>query len=113
MAKTISSYLRGVNYGNVPVTSGGTGLTSPGATGNVLTSNGSVWVSSPAPVSLPSQTGNAGKYLTTDGTTASWAASSGKVQVLNRSGTTINVSIISGIIPVLTRSGTTVQVSVS
>ena len=25
-----------------------------------------------APVSLPSQTGNAGKYLTTDGTTASW-----------------------------------------
>jgi hypothetical protein len=27
-----------------------------------------------APVSLPSQTGNAGKYLTTDGTTASWAS---------------------------------------
>lgn len=27
-----------------------------------------------APVSLPSQTGNAGKYLTTDGSTASWAA---------------------------------------
>jgi hypothetical protein len=27
-----------------------------------------------APVSLPSQTGNSGKYLTTDGTNASWAA---------------------------------------
>lgn len=27
-----------------------------------------------APVSLPSQTGNSGKYLTTDGTTASWAS---------------------------------------
>ena len=27
-----------------------------------------------APVSLPSQSGNAGKYLTTDGSTASWAA---------------------------------------
>jgi hypothetical protein len=27
-----------------------------------------------APVSLPSQTGNSGKYLTTNGTTASWAA---------------------------------------
>jgi hypothetical protein len=32
------------------------------------------WDSADAPVSLPSQTGNAGKYLTTDGTTASWAA---------------------------------------
>jgi len=28
----------------------------------------------PAPVSLPSQGGNGGKYLTTDGSTASWAA---------------------------------------
>jgi hypothetical protein len=26
-----------------------------------------------APVSLPSQSGNGGKYLTTDGSTASWA----------------------------------------
>ena len=32
------------------------------------------WDASNAPVSLPSQTGNAGKYLTTDGSTASWAA---------------------------------------
>ena len=27
-----------------------------------------------APVSLPSQTGNGGKYLTTNGSTASWAS---------------------------------------
>lgn len=31
------------------------------------------WDAADAPVSLPSQTGNSGKYLTTDGTTASWA----------------------------------------
>ena len=54
------------------VASGGTGLTTVGTTGNVLTSNGTAWVSSPAPISLPTQTGNTGKYLTTDGATASW-----------------------------------------
>ena len=31
------------------------------------------WDAADAPVSLPSQTGNAGKYLTTDGSIASWA----------------------------------------
>jgi hypothetical protein len=36
--------------------------------------NGVTWAA--APVSLPSQTGNGGKYLTTDGSTASWAATS-------------------------------------
>ena len=30
----------------VPVANGGTGLTSPGTSGNVLTSNGTAWVSS-------------------------------------------------------------------
>jgi hypothetical protein len=47
-----------------------------GADGYVLTSsstatNGLTW--SVAASGLPSQTGNAGRYLTTDGTTASWA----------------------------------------
>lgn len=32
--------------GTLPAANGGTGLTSPGANGNVLTSNGSAWVSS-------------------------------------------------------------------
>ncbi len=50
---------------------------SVGTDGYILTAsstatNGITWAS--APVSLPSQTGNGGKYLTTDGSTASWAA---------------------------------------
>jgi hypothetical protein len=48
-----------------------------GTDGFILTAsstatNGVTWAA--APISLPSQTGNAGKYLTTNGTTASWAA---------------------------------------
>ena len=48
-----------------------------GANGYLLTADsaeatGIKWAA--APVSLPSQTGNAGEFLTTDGTTASWAA---------------------------------------
>jgi hypothetical protein len=36
--------------GTLPATKGGTGLTSPGTSGNILTSNGSAWTSSaPAP----------------------------------------------------------------
>ncbi len=47
--------------------------TQTGQTGKYLTTDGttSSWASVDA---LPSQTGNAGEYLTTDGTTASWAA---------------------------------------
>jgi hypothetical protein len=78
--------------GQVSVSNGGTGSSSlttnnvllgngtsalqvvaPGTSGNVLTSNGLTWISStPASSSLPSQSGNGGKYLKTDGTTASW-----------------------------------------
>lgn len=36
------------------------------------TATGLSWIA--APSGLPSQTGNAGKYLTTNGSTASWAA---------------------------------------
>ncbi len=76
--------------GTLPVANGGTGATTltannvilgngtsavqfiaPGTAGNVLTSNGTTWSSSPANA-LPSQTGNANKFLYTDGTTASW-----------------------------------------
>jgi hypothetical protein len=47
-----------------------------GNTGKFLTTDGTT--SSWAPVdALPSQTGNAGEFLTTDGTTASWAAVAG------------------------------------
>jgi len=41
-------------------------------TASSTATNGITWAA--APVSLPSQTGNGGKYLTTDGSTASWAA---------------------------------------
>lgn len=41
-------------------------------TASSTATNGVTWAA--APVSLPSQTGNGGKYLTTDGSTASWAA---------------------------------------
>lgn len=50
----------------LPVGSGGTGITSPGASGNVLTSNGSAWVSS-APASGSSET-VAARYTNTAGT---------------------------------------------
>lgn len=40
--------------------------------GEVLQWNGAAWVNA-AIDALPSQTGNSGKYLTTDGSTASWA----------------------------------------
>jgi hypothetical protein len=33
--------------GTLPVANGGTGLTAPGTTGNVLTSNGTAWISNP------------------------------------------------------------------
>jgi hypothetical protein len=74
MTTSLSSLL-GVTpiAGTLPVAYGGTGLTAPGTTGNVLTSNGTTWLSQPAPISLPTQTSNSGKYLTTDGTNASWA----------------------------------------
>jgi hypothetical protein len=44
--------------------------------GQLLTwdNTNSRWDAADAPVSLPDQTGNSGEYLTTDGTTASWAA---------------------------------------
>ena len=41
--------------GTLPVANGGTGLTAPGTTGNVLTSNGAGWVSSPV-VAVPTLT---------------------------------------------------------
>lgn len=38
--------------GTLPVANGGTGLTSPGASGNLLTSNGTAWTSSAPPTSM-------------------------------------------------------------
>ncbi|MEI7610894.1 MAG: hypothetical protein WCJ64_26215, partial [Rhodospirillaceae bacterium] len=61
--------------GTLPVASGGTGLTSGGSNGQVLTmvSGAPVWAAGGGGASLPAQTGNSGKFLTTDGSAASWA----------------------------------------
>ncbi|MEZ0602967.1 hypothetical protein ACAX43_12550 [Paraburkholderia sp. IW21] len=82
-----------------PITSSGTiQIDIPaGANGQVLSTNGSgqvVWAAAPTGT-IPSQSGNAGKYLTTDGTNASWQTLSGgstgsnllNVQVFKTSGT--------------------------
>jgi len=70
---------------------------SVGSTGQVLTVVAGVpaWTSS----GLPSQTGNAGKYLTTDGTNASWSstgAAAGGAIYINTTTVTQNYTIASG-----------------
>ena len=54
--------------GTLPVANGGTGVTSAGANGNVLTSNGSAWVSSAPASSAPTtaQVGTATAGLAVD-----------------------------------------------
>lgn len=59
---------------------GGSSLpTQTGNTGKYLTTDGTTasWATVTAGTVLPSQTSNSGKYLTTDGTTLSWATVSG------------------------------------
>lgn len=77
--------------GTLPVTKGGTGAATltakallvgngtsalaaiaPGTSGQALISNGTDWEAGTIPSTLPSQTGNSGKVLTTDGSAASW-----------------------------------------
>jgi hypothetical protein len=124
--------------GVLPVANGGTGAASlalnnvllgnatsavqtvaPGTAGNVLTSNGSAWASSPAVTGLPSQTGNAGKFLTTDGTNPSWSATTnaaGGGIVINNTTIGVNYTIASGtngfsVGPITISSGFAVTVS--
>ena len=80
LAKYAVDLIGGVQ-GSVPYQSAAntTSLLAPGTVGQVLTSGGAgadpTWET---PTSeLPSQTGHAGQYLTTDGTNASWAVTSG------------------------------------
>lgn len=101
-------------------TSGGTGLTSyatgdvlyasasntlsklaAGTNGYLLTMVGGVPAWAAAPISLPDQTGNSGKYLTTDGSTASWATlvvpiTTATATVSANTATTVDTTALSG-----------------
>jgi hypothetical protein len=76
---------------------------SVGTNGYLLTANSSAtngieWAA--APVSLPSQTGNGGKYLTTDGSTASWGTlvvpiTTGTATLTANTATTIDTTALS------------------
>lgn len=107
--------------GDTLYASGSTALSKLGigSTGQVLTVAGGVPTWATPASGLPSQTGNAGKYLTTDGTNASWsstgAAAGGAIYVNN---TTISqdYTIASGqngftVGPVTVSSGYSVTVS--
>lgn len=73
-AATSALNLSGGSAGVVPYQSGtgATSFTAVGTAGQVLVSNGTAAPSWSTFNALPSQTGNAGKYLYTDGSTASW-----------------------------------------
>lgn len=60
----------------------------------------------------PSQTGNSGKFLTTNGSATSWATLPTVLPVMNRAGSTVSVAVGNGLLPVLTHSGTTINVAV-
>ena len=99
---------------------GGTGLTSyaagdivyasatdtlaklaKGTDGQILTLASGVPSWAAAPITLPSQTGNSGKYLTTDGTTASWGTlvvpiTTGIETISSNTATTIDTNPLSG-----------------
>jgi hypothetical protein len=68
-------------------------------TANSSATNGVEWAA--APVSLPSQSGESGKYLTTDGTTASWGTlvvpiTTGTATITGNTATTIDTNALSG-----------------
>jgi Major tropism determinant N-terminal domain len=98
----------------IKATKGGTGLTTyasgdilyasatdnlsalaKGTNGQILTLASGLPSWADAPITLPSQTGNNGKYLTTDGTTASWA--------------TLVVPIVTGTATISSNTATTID----
>jgi hypothetical protein len=90
-----------------------------GTSGQVLTVAGGVPTWATPASGLPSQTGNAGKFLTTDGTNASWAntgAAAGGSIYVNTTTISANYTIASGengfsVGPMTISSGVAVTVS--
>lgn len=71
-----------------------------GTDGQILTVSSGVPTWAAAPITLPSQTGNSGYYLTTDGTNASWAAlvvpiETGTATLTANTATTISTTALS------------------
>lgn len=83
----------------ITATAAGTASTlSVGSNGQVLTADstegrGIKWAT---PSSLPSQTGNAGRYLSTDGTTTSWATAVSTLNVTFNAQTGTTYTLVSG-----------------
>ena len=91
-----------------------------GSTGQVLTVAGGIPTWGTAATGIPSQTGNAGKYLTTDGTNASWGSlvtpGGGGAISINYDVVSISYTIASGtngfsVGPMTVNSGVVVTVS--
>ena len=83
-----------LSYGVITTVNGGTGVSNPGASGNLLTSNGTGWISAPPPITLPAQATNDGRFLTTNGSNASWTAIS--VSSLSATGTRDATTYLAG-----------------
>ena len=82
--------------------------TQTGNSGKYLTTDGNA-VSWATVNALPTQTGNSGKYLTTNGSAASWTTLNvlNNVPITLNSGSTASISVAQGYFTVLSRDGTT------
>lgn len=79
--------------------------------GTSLLGSGDITISSGS--TLPDQTDNGGKYLKTDGSTASWSTLPTTLNILTRAASTVGISLGNGVLSVLNHSGSTISVSVS
>jgi len=85
-----------------------------GTVGQILTNTASgtgTWQD--AAISLPSQTTHAGKYLSTDGTTASWGAVTTLFPFYKADGTSDSINITNGTLPFFKADGSADNIGVS
>lgn len=93
----VTQLIAGTNVTLSP--SGGTGIVTINASGSGT--------------SLPDQTGNSGKYLTTNGTVASWGVVPTFLPITTHAGSVVDISVANGFLPVLNNNGSTTNVTVS
>jgi len=83
------------SYTNVPTQYGGTGTTTSPSAGQILYSaSGTTYAPSNLSIVYPTQSGNSGKFLTTNGTNVSWEDPIGSISGGNAN--TIFSGIING-----------------